>query len=226
MKTGSHGNQIRLIGDNFPAQVALADLNLGPGVTVSRIVSYSAIEVLAEVDVRADARLGKRDVVFHRVTAPGAAAVYDRIDYLEVTPETSLAAFGDQTRPMGYQQFAAIAYQRGADGKRRTADDVELGPIDVSWSVKVFYSDEGSNADYVGTMSPTGLFTPAANSPNTNFDVWVVATATSEKDQDGKPLVGKGYLVVTVPFYTFKGRRYVRDQEHWVDDGPVPPGAK
>jgi quinohemoprotein amine dehydrogenase len=29
----------------------------------------------------------------------------------------------------------------------------------------------------------------------------VVATAKSEKDKEGKPLVGKSYLVVTVPTY-------------------------
>jgi len=49
----------------------------------------------------------------------------------------------------------------------------------------------------------------------------VIATATSEKDKAGKPLVGKAYLVVTVPSYTFNGRRYVRDLGRWVDDGPA-----
>ena len=225
LKTGSQGNQIRLIGDNFPAEVAPADLNLGPGVTVKRILSHSAIEVLAEVDVRANARPGRRDIVFRRFTLPGAAAVYDRIDYLKVTPESCLAAFGDQTRPRGYQQFVAIGYQRGADGKRHTGDDVELGPIDVTWSLKVFYSLEGASSDFVGTMSPTGLFTPADKNPNSNFDVWVIATATTEKE-NGEPLVGKSYMVVTVPFYTFKGRRYVRDLDHWIDDGPATPSAR
>ena len=44
------------------------------------------------------------------------------------------------SHPQGYQQFEAIAYQRGADGKAHTADDVELGPIDVNWSVEEFYA--------------------------------------------------------------------------------------
>jgi hypothetical protein len=70
-------------------------------------------------------------------------------------------------------------------------------------------------------MSATGLLTPATTSPGNNFDVWVVATAKDEKDQNGKPLVGKGYLVVTIPAYTFNGHRYVRDLDRWVDDGPV-----
>jgi hypothetical protein len=134
---------------------------------------------------------------------------------------SALAAFSNQTRPRGYQQFEAVGYQVGADGKRYTADDVELGPVDVAWSTKVFYTGEGSSADFVGSVSPTGLYTPADKSPENNFDVWAIATAKNEKDKNGKPLVGKSYLVVTVPMYTFNGRRYVRDLDRWIDDGPA-----
>src|SRR6185436_19660534 len=108
-------------------------------------------------------------------------------------------------------------------GKRHTPDDVELGPVDVVWSMKVFYESEGSRTDSVGAVSPTGFFVPAANSPANNFDVWVIAAAGTEKDKNGEPLVGKSYLVVTVPYYTFNGRRYVRDLDRWVDDGPAQP---
>jgi hypothetical protein len=48
-----------------------------------------------------------------------------------------------------------------------------------------------------------------------------VATAKSEKDRNGRALVGKSYMVVTVPTYTFNGRRFVRDLDRWVDDGPA-----
>jgi len=85
----------------------------------------------------------------------------------------------------------------------------------------VFYVAEGVSTDFVGKMSPAGLLTPASPSPGNNFDVWVVATAMNEKDQNGKPLVGKCYLVVTVPSYTFAGREYIRDLNKWVDNGPV-----
>ena len=68
-------------------------------------------------------------------------------------------------------------------------------------------------------ICPTaGFFAPAANSPNNNFDLWVVATV---KNGTGKPLVCKAYLVVTVPMYTLNGRRYVRDLDRWIDDGPA-----
>jgi hypothetical protein len=64
-----------------------------------------------------------------------------------------------------------------------------------------------------------GFFTPAAANPGTNHDVWIVATAKAERGQDGKALVGKGYLVVTVPTYTFEGRTFVRELGRWIEEG-------
>lgn len=224
LKTGSQSNRIRLIGDQLPANVTPADLELGTGVTVRRIVSSSPSEVVAEVDVASDAPLGKRDVALHHSVLPAAIAIYDRVDYIKVAPDSAMAAFGDPAHALGYQQFEAIGYQRGPDGKMHTADDVELGPIDpsdVTWSLEVFYSRPGSSTDFVGKISSAGFFTPASNSPNANFDVWVVATSKSEKDRNGRSLVGKSYMVVTVPMYTLNGRRYVRDLDRWVDDGPA-----
>jgi quinohemoprotein amine dehydrogenase len=210
LKTGSSANRVRLIAESLPGQIAADDLDFGSGVKVKRIVSHSATEIVAEVDVAADAVSGKRDIVFRRAVLPSAIAVYDHLDYIKVTPESSLARLGSQTHPKGFQQFEAIGYQRGADGKMHTADDVELGPIDVSWSVEEFYSTYGDDdKEFVGSLSSTGFFTPASDGPNpqrkfsrNNYgDVWVVATAKEEKDKDGRPLAGKSYLVVTVPAY-------------------------
>ena len=149
----------------------------------------------------ADAVSGKRDVALPGAVLQSAFAVYDRVDYIKVTPETSMARLGGDVHPKGYQQLEAVGYQRGADGKPHTADDVELGP-------------DGS--DLVGgrvlrglrrrrqgvcrhPRTRNGLFTPALDGPNpqrkfrrNNYgDVWAVATAKNEKDKDGKPLVGQ-----------------------------------
>ena len=221
LKTGSQTNRIRLIGNRLPAQVTPADIHLGPGVTVRRVISNTPNEVVVEADVAADAAPGKHDAAVGRAVAPAAIAIYDRVDYIKVSPDSSLAAFGDRTHGRGYQPFEAIGYQRGPDGQPHTADDVELGPVDVTWSLEVFYAAEGSSSDHVGKISPAGLFTPSAAGSSSNFDVWAVATARGEKDKNGKPLVGKSYLVVTVPTYTFNGRKYVRDLDRWVDDGPA-----
>jgi quinohemoprotein amine dehydrogenase len=121
-------------------------------------------------------------------------------------------------------QFESIGYQRGPDGRMHTADDLELGPIDVTWSLEVFHAPEGSGAERVGTVTAAGLFIPASESPNMNFDVWVSATAKSEKSPGGRALVGKSYLVVTPSAYTLNGRRFVRDLDRWIDDGPAHSG--
>jgi quinohemoprotein amine dehydrogenase len=210
LKTGTQATRVRLMAENLPAQIAPADLDFGSGVTIRRIVSHSAREVVAELDVAGDAVPGTRDIVFRRSVLPSAIAVYDRIDYIKVVPDTALARLGSEKHPKGYQQFEAVAYERGADGKPHTADDVELGPIDVNWSVEEFYSSFGDDdREFVGSLSATGFFTPSSDGPNpqrkfsrNNYgDVWVVATAKNEKDQEGKPLLDKSYLVVTVPAY-------------------------
>jgi len=210
LKAGSQGTRVRLIAESLPAQIAPTDLDFGTGVKVRRIVSHTPTEIVAEVDVAADAVPGKRDIAFGRSVLPSAIAVYDRIDYVKVTPDSALAHLGSEKHPKGYQQFEAVAYQRGADGKLHTADDVELGPIDANWSVEEFYSVYGDDdKEFVGSLSNNGLFNPASDGPNpqrkfsrNNYgDVWIVATAKDEKDKDGKPLVGKSYLVVTVPTY-------------------------
>jgi len=220
MKAGSQANRVRLIGDNFPSSVAPADLNFGAGVTVRRVVSAAPNEIVAEVDIAADAAPGKRDIAFRQSIVPGALALYDRIDYVKVVPESAMTQFGSPTQPQGYQQFEAIAYQRGPDGQPHTPDDLELGPVDVTWSLEEMYTAPGNNTDAVGRLSATGLFTPATVGRANNHDVWVIAKAQNEKDKNGRPLVGKAYMVVSVPTYMFDGRRYVRDLDRWVEEGP------
>jgi quinohemoprotein amine dehydrogenase len=212
-KSGSTGQRVRVLGNNLPAQVAPADLSFGSGVTVKSIVSHTPAEIVAQVDIAADAVPGKRDVALGSSVIESALAVYDKIDYIKVTPDAAIARLGGDAKsphPRGYQQFEAIAYNRGEDGKPHTADDIELGPIDVNWSVDEFYTVFGDDdKEFVGTLSNSGLFSPSSDGPNpqrkfgrNNYgDVWVVATAKTERDKDGKPLIGKSYLVVTVPTY-------------------------
>jgi quinohemoprotein amine dehydrogenase len=210
LKTGSQANRVRLTAESLPEQLVPADLDFGTGVTVKRIVSHSPTEIVAEVDVAANAVPGKRDIAFRRSVLESAIAVYSRVDYIKVTPDSALARLGSERHPKGYQQFEAIGYQRGVDGKTNSAGDIELGPVDVKWSVEEFYSvDSDDDKEFVGSLGQSGFFTPASDGPNpqrkfsrNNYgDIWVVATAKDEKDQDGKPLAAKSYLVVTVPAY-------------------------
>jgi quinohemoprotein amine dehydrogenase len=210
LKTGSKDVRLRVFGDAFPAQIAAGDLDFGAGVMVSKIVSHTPTELVIEVGVADNAVSGKRDLALRRSVLDRAIAIYDKVDYVRVIPDASMARLGSETHPKGYQQFEAVGFQRGADGKPHTADDVELGPLDVTWSMEEFVAVYGDDdKEFVGSLSATGFFTPSLDGPNpkrkfsrNNYgDVWVVATSKTEKDKDGKALSGRSYLVVTVPTY-------------------------
>jgi quinohemoprotein amine dehydrogenase len=222
LKAGSQDNHIRLFGDHLPARLSPATLVVGPGITVRSLVSRTANEAVAEVDVSTQAPLGKRDIALEGSVLRGGLAIYDRVDYIKVTPESAVVQFGDEALSRSYQQYEVIAYQRGADGLPHTADDVELGPVDVTWSLEEFSWAPGGSQPSVGVLSPTGLYTPAAAGPRRNYDVWVIATAKNAKDPGGQPLLDKSYLVVSVPEYTLNGRHYVRELGRWVEDGAGP----
>ncbi len=210
LKTGSTDQTIRLMGANLPLKLTPKDLDLGSGVTVKSITSSTATEIVVKVDVASNAAFGRRDVVLGLTVLPNAYVIYDKVDYLKVLPDAAMARLGGDVHPKGYQQLEAVAFHRGADGKLKTADDLDLGPIDVAWSVEEFFAVFGDDdKEFVGTLDAQGLFTPNIDGPNpqrkfsrNNYgDIWAVATAVNNTDKDGKPLQAKAYLVVTIPTY-------------------------
>jgi len=210
LKAGSKGVAVHIYGDALPLKPTPQDVDLGAGVTVTKIVSASARELVVSVDVADKALPGQRDLAVKGAVLEKALPVYDKIDYLKVTPETAMAHLGGIKFDKGYEQFEVIGYANGPDGKPKTDDDVAVGPVPVTWSIDEFqtvtYDDDKS---FVGELSQGALFTPSTEGPNpkrrfsrNNYgEVWVVATAKEAKDKFGRPLVGKAYLVVTVPTY-------------------------
>jgi len=210
LKAGAKGVDLAIFGADLPAGIQPKDIDLGTGVTVKKIASATPTQLTVTVDVAADATPGLRDVVVQGAILEKSLPIYSKVDYIKVTPETALSRLGGIKYNKGYQQFDAVGFANGPDGKPRTADDIPLGPIDATWSVEefssVFYDDDKS---FVGTLSPAALFTPNVEGPNpqrrfgrNNYgEVWVVATAKNEKDSFGKPLTARSYMVVTVPAY-------------------------
>ena len=205
IQTPAENLALTIHGANLPANPTPADIDLGPGITVRRIVSASPAAIAVQVDVAAGAALGKRDISVRRFFAPGAVTVYDKIDYIKVAPDSALARLGGVRFPKGYAQFEAIAWNRGPDNKPQTADDLNLGPIEADWSIEEFPSTfDDDDKNFIGSLSRTGLFTPAVEGPNpqrkferNNYgEVWIVATRKGDK-----PLVARSYFVVTVPLY-------------------------
>ncbi|HKA18510.1 MAG TPA: quinohemoprotein amine dehydrogenase subunit alpha [Blastocatellia bacterium] len=211
LKTKSTGMQIHIYGANLPTDVKREEIDLGPGVTVKRVVNARNDDLTVEVDVADGAANGNRDISIRRYFAAKAIAVYDKVDYIKVIPDAGMARVGGINFPKQFQQFGAVAYNRGPDGKPQTADDVSLGTAEVEWSIDEFPATfDDDDKDFVGTLDSKGLFTPASDGPNpkrkkgvNNYgDVWVVATYKPKDDaKDAQRLKARSFLVVTVPLY-------------------------
>jgi quinohemoprotein amine dehydrogenase len=209
LKAGSSGDKITIYGDRLPAKVGVSDISLGSGVKVDAVASSSPGKIAVTVEVAADATPGMRTVSVDGVAAPEAFAVYRRVDFLKVTPVTSIAHLGGEPHAKGYAQFEAIGYSFGPDGKPNTADDIDLGPMPADWKLQEFIASYGDDdIRFVGSIDPkTGLFTPASDGPdpqrrsmrNNYGDVWAVATVNP--GGGAPPISAKSYLIVSVPQY-------------------------
>ena len=213
LRAGGSGQELKIYGVNLPASLRPADIDLGPGLAVSRVASVTTDVATVVVDVATGAAVGARDLYVAGASHPKALAVFDRIDNIKVKPDWAMARVGGDTFPKMTAQFEAWAFNNGTDGRPDTADDINLGLVDASWSMEEYaatYDDD--DMKYVGTLdATTGRFTPNVDGPNpirkgsrNNVgDVWVVAKYTPEA-QGGKPATtirGRAHLLVTVPLY-------------------------
>jgi quinohemoprotein amine dehydrogenase len=213
LRQGAAAQELKIYGANLAASLRPADIDLGPGVTIARVVSATPDLVTVAVDVAATATAGARDLFVSGASRSKALAVYDKIDTIKVKPDWAMARVGGATFPKMLAQFEAWAYSNGADGKPDSPDDIDLGIVDAAWTLEEYaatYDDD--DIKFVGVLNEaTGRFTPAADGPNpartgarNNIgDVWVVAKVLGDS-VGGKPaptLRARAHLLVTVPLY-------------------------
>ncbi len=210
VRAGGPAIPVKIYGVGIPANLQASAIDLGSGVRVNRVISATSTLVVAEIEAAKDAPIGVRDVFVAGASLPGGAVVYDKIDAIKVRPQAGMARIGGINFPKEYQQFEAIAYANGPDGKPDTKDDLDLGPVNVAWSIEEYTATFGDDdKDFVGTLDDNGLFTPNVDGPNPkrrnhadNFgDVWVVATHRVGEGKDVKAIRGRAHLLVTVPLY-------------------------
>ena len=204
LKTSSTAQAVRIFGANLPTTLKPEDIGLGQGVRTTRVVSARADEIALEIEVAASAPIGVRDLSLPGAVKTAALVVYDTIDAIKVTPQAGMARVGGNVFPKQLQQFEAIGVNNGPDGKPGTADDLDLGIVNVKWSIEEYPATFGDDdAEYVGKLDQNGLFTPAGDGPNPKRagernnvgDVWVVAELVE------RPLRARAHLLVTVPLY-------------------------
>ncbi|MEP6621084.1 MAG: quinohemoprotein amine dehydrogenase subunit alpha [bacterium] len=210
MRVGTRGQEVTIFGGNLPrVSSAAGNIDFGPGVTVERIVRSTPDSITIRVDVDSVAPVGKRDLFVAGASLRDGAVVFNQISRIVVTPLAGLARIGGIVFPKQLQQFEAVAYYNGRDGKPDTDDDLEIGRVNAKWSIEeygVTYDDD--DIKFVGAVDQTGLFTPNEDGPNPKRsssrnnvgDVWVVASY-QPPGTTVRPLKARAQLVVTVPLY-------------------------
>jgi quinohemoprotein amine dehydrogenase len=209
MHVGTKAQDVTIFGSNLPRNVAANTIDFGPGIAVERVVHATPDSITVRVNVDSNAAVGKRDLYAAGVSLRDGAVVFNQISRIKVVPLAGLARVGGNVFPKQLQQFDAIAYFNGPDGKPDTDDDLEIGRVNANWSLEeygVTYDDD--DVKFVGTVNQTGLFTPNVDGPNPQRssnrnnvgDVWVVATY-QPPGAAGRPLRARAQLIVTVPLY-------------------------
>jgi quinohemoprotein amine dehydrogenase len=213
LKQGAAAQELKIYGTNLASSLRVSDIDLGPGITVSRVVSATPDLATVTVDVNASATAGARDLFVAGASRPKALAVYDKLDTIKVKPDWAMARVGGNSFPKMLAQFEVWGFSNGADGKPDSPDDIELGLVDGAWTMEEYaaiYNDD--DIKFVGTLNEaTGRFTPNIEGPNparsgsrNNVgDVWVVAKVLGDA-VSGKPaptLRARAHLLVTVPLY-------------------------
>jgi quinohemoprotein amine dehydrogenase len=217
LDAGGSARELRIYGANLPTRVAPADVTLGPGITVDRVVSATPDQLVVTVSAARTATAGRRPVRLTAATGEASVAVYTSIDYVKVSPPAAMAYLGGggSQFPKGFQQFEAVAYANGADGKPNTKDDIDLGWVDAAWALEEYTTTYNDNdREFVGTIDQAGFFTPNIDGPNpkrrvdnsprgTNNwgDVWAVATVQPDGQARATPLRARAFLLVTIPTY-------------------------
>ena len=218
LKSSSTAVPVKIFGANLPATARAEDIGFGQGVTVARVVSARPEEISVEVNVAAGAAIGPRDVSIGGAVKPSALVVYDKIDGLKVNPAAGMARVGGNVFPKQLQQFEAVGINFGLDGKPDTPDDLDLGIVNVKWSLEEYPATFGDDdVQFVGTLDEKGLFTPSGDGPNPKRsgnrnnvgDVWVVAelasaaSAGTNGSTAAAPRIvrARAHLLVTVPLY-------------------------
>jgi quinohemoprotein amine dehydrogenase len=209
LRTAARAQELTILGANFPRDVQASAVDLGPGVRVERVVRSTPDSITVRVSVDSAATIGARDLFVAGASLRSGLVVYDKVSRIKVTPLAGLARVGGNNFPKQFQQFEAVAWNNGPDGKPDTDDDIEIGLVDAAWSLEeygVTYDDD--DIKFVGKIDQHGLFTPSLDGPNPQRsgnrnnvgDVWVVAMY-QPADKGARPLRARAQLVVTVPLY-------------------------
>ncbi len=211
LKVGERST-LRLFGMNLPESLSAASISLGTGVTVQSLRRVDADTVMADVVVGKKAKMGARQARIRGVDGEQSLAVYDTVDYIRLSPEQAFSRPGGIRTPKIFQQFEAVGYTNGPDGRKGTDDDMKLGRVGpVTWKLNEYVQRvNDDDVRFVGAMDAHGLFTPAEDGPNPERhlqqgnvgDVWV--EAWYQPNGARRPMGARAHLLVMPAKYNFQ----------------------
>ncbi|MBP0048309.1 quinohemoprotein amine dehydrogenase subunit alpha [Marinobacterium sp. AK62] len=191
--------EITLVGQNLNG-----DIDLGEGVTVEKIVSRSKDRIT--VIAKASGAEGLRSPRVGKAVHNAGLAVYEELARVEVSPANAVTRIGgaDGNMPKVRASYRAIGYSAGADGQAGTDDDIRLGYMPASWSIKP--ADEVAAHDkddkYAGMINAAGIFVPGDAGPNTarKMDANNVGrlTVVASVEDGSSQVSGEGSMLVSV----------------------------
>jgi len=194
MKTGATGT-VTIVATGAATG---ATVSLGSGVTTT-VTGIEDGAVHATATVSPDAPTGARVVSVGSADAPGAFAVYRKIERIEVQPSFAIARVGGGKVPAVTAQFEALASARDASGM-----EVPLGPVAANWSAAPFDAEATRTHDekFGGSLDAGGRYHPAGAGPNPAREFSGNNTANlkikAEVADGSDRLDGESHLIVTV----------------------------
>jgi quinohemoprotein amine dehydrogenase len=211
LKAGT-AQKVKLFGMHLPTGVTAQAIAFGAGVSVRSLSHSQDDTIVAEVVVAEDAPRGPRQVKISGVGGEAPLSVYGQVDYIRLSPEQAFARPGGVRAPKVSQQFEAVGYLNGADGKKGTDDDVRVGRVGpVRWQLNEYVRrTNDDDVRFVGAIDEHGLFTPAVEGPNPQRhlsegnvgDVWV--EAWYQPDGGKRPMGARAFLLVMPPKFNFQ----------------------
>lgn len=179
-------------------------IRLDGGLKLEKVVSRNATQLVLKLSAMEGATPGMRTI--QAGAAKTRIALYSTLARVGVVPANSIARIGGNggKQPKVNAAYRAVGYALGADGKAGTEDDLALGYMPASWSLKPLTeaAAHDRDLDYAGTIDARGVFTPGdaglnpqrKMSTNNVGHLAVVGTVkTAQQDMQGQ-----ASLLVTV----------------------------
>ena len=196
---------ISIVGTNLSGNVKLPST-----LKVLSTIKHTDNEIVLDVIADKNVKTFDGSIQIGAKTFKNSLAVYDKVDYIKVTPDYAISRIGgDEGKDKilkEYATFEAIGYLNGKDGEKGTADDIELGVIPATWHLEAYdeRAVEDKDLDYVGQIdNKTGKFTPNISGPNEKRKLMTnnagnISVVATYKDGNVE-LSEKSHMIVTVP---------------------------